>query len=246
MTAVKREFTPNKIVYGSQVEPGALIDQMISENIQHFLQENRLHHLAERLQAERIEGEKEAFFADPLRYFGDGLMGWLTYPFHKQEHKPLALAAIDQAMGSHYGRNVCESVFKVADELMLNAILDAPDSAIRAGRETARYASRPPANLHLLMASDEIILMCEDFYGELNPQKVLQRIKTVMAQGARESMVMEPGHGAGLGCYMMFEECQRLFFCADSLVRTVVVAAIDAEPSAKKRATLSKNFHLVY
>jgi hypothetical protein len=202
--------------------------------------------LAERLQIERIEGEKEVFFADPLRYFGDGLMGWLSYSFHKNEEKGAILFQIDQAMGSTYGRNVCESVFKVADELMLNAILDAPDSAIRNGRETARYASRPPSQLHMLMAADEILLICEDFYGELVPVKVLNRIKTVFELGARESIVMEPGHGAGLGCYMMWDECQRLFFCADPLVRTVVVAAIDAEPSQKKRATLSKNLHLVF
>jgi len=118
----------------------------------------------------------------------------------------LALAVFAEELGVR--RQVVAKIEAVADELLMNALYDAP--ALRYGvmpqiAERARHGLGPlgdePAILRWACDGRQFALSVRDNYGELRKEAILSNL--LRARAGRGSPQSMPGGGAGLGLYFV-------------------------------------------
>lgn|GEM_PF-5436021 len=235
-----------KVCFTNDLPPEEVVKILVEEKVDHLIQGEDCE--AHRQRIEFFERDRQTFFDHPLKPW---VTGSDTDRFGEMALKTMAdksrsLELIERILRGTYGQNLTDSGLKVLEELLMNAIHDAPQIAIQNGRETEVFASRPAVRLRYLFSKNAITFACEDFYGELIPREVFGRIHSIYKAGVRESIRMDSKTGAGLGCFIMLQECQEMVFAVQPQIKSMVVASLTVEPSLKKRTRFLKNVHLVY
>ncbi|MCB0386335.1 MAG: hypothetical protein KDD43_13160, partial [Bdellovibrionales bacterium] len=143
-----------------------------------------------------------------------------------------------------------DEIGNVADELVMNAIYNAPfldsqgvredvslDSAeVKGGRgrETILFAG---------ILEKQLVIGCRDDWGTLKVGKLLQRIKGTLERGVAENMNMDGSGGAGIGSYMVYNAGVSYYAGVDVGKRTVVCCKVPLGMSNRKRSEEPKNLH---
>ncbi len=129
------------------------------------------------------------------------------------------------------GREARRAVESVVDELVTNAVYDAPRDA----DGTARYAAvdrrtkvtlRPSEHVTVRWGGDGdvLVIAVSDPFGALEPARVRERLRACLSGG---DAIEHKAGGAGLGLYTVLSHCARLAINVDRGVRTEVIATID-------------------
>lgn len=235
-----------KVCFTNDLPPESVVKILVEDQVDHLIQGEDSS--AHRQRIEFFEKDRQAFFDQPLKLWMTGsdtdLIGEIALKSLADKSRTLQL--VETILRSTYGQNLADASLKVLEELLMNAIHDAPHIAIQKGLETQPFASRAAVRLRYLFSKSTISFACEDFYGELIPREIIDRIHSIYKSGVRESIRMDSKTGAGLGCFIMLQECQEMVFAVQPQLKTIVVASLTVEPSLKKRTRFLKNVHLVF
>lgn len=135
-------------------------------------------------------------------------------------------------------RLVKDNSLAIVDELMMNALYDAPREAL------GKSSDIRPVEFFYLCDKNYLILGCTDLFGSLNARKLLARLNTVWVQGRAQAMNYGPG-GAGLGTAMILDCCADLLAVIEIGKRTTVLATVPLGISRKKAAQHAKSLRLI-
>ena len=177
-----------------------------------------------------------------------GLSVFLTKP----EVKEIVLEKLDAFIAQHCKRqSVIADIRLAADELISNSLFNAPyvnldNSNANIERDYAKISIDPLKKPHVYAGYDQnrVIIGCTDFYGQLNINKLIERIKSCYVNNPGEMINYEAG-GAGIGSYMIFDSCMSYYVAVDPGVATTLCCAFPVNMSAKERNEVPKNVHII-
>ncbi|MGE3682779.1 MAG: hypothetical protein AB7G93_13725 [Bdellovibrionales bacterium] len=137
-------------------------------------------------------------------------------------------------------------VLLAADELFTNAIYNAPyvgDSQNPTSvPRTKEYGNNPdirPARIFLACDGTRLLIGCEDSYGSLNIDTLIERLKVCLQQGAEAAIRWTDG-GAGLGTYMILRSALAYYVGVLEGKKTVVCCTY---PLTHSRMEMVRNLH---
>jgi hypothetical protein len=135
-------------------------------------------------------------------------------------------------------RILTQPAVQIIDELLMNALYDAP-------RE-AGFSEDTAAPVHAFMVSDRnlLVLGCIDTFGSLKTQKLMVRLNKVQTEGMGPAMNLGPG-GAGLGLKIVLDQSMDFLAVCEKGRKTTVLITLPLGFSRKKMANLNRSFRLI-
>lgn len=177
-----------------------------------------------------------------------GLSIFLTEPREKED----VLAQLDTFIAKYCKRqSVISDIRLAADELISNSLFNAPyvnadNSNSNIERDYSKISIDPAKKPHVYAGYDQnrVVIGCTDFYGRLNINKLIERIKLCYVNNPGDMINYEAG-GAGIGSYMIFDSCMSYYVAVDPGVATTLCCAFPVNMSAKERNEVPKNVHII-
>ncbi len=168
------------------------------------------------------------------------------------EEKRAALrivAAHAKQMGAR--RHLIAKLESVTDELLMNALYDAP--AVRSGATPKTHLSRDadtttqptdqPALLRYACDGRYFAVSVEDNYGELEKNTILDHLSRARASRGRPRSD-EDGKGAGLGLYFILSSVTRFVANIEPHRRTEVVCLFDLRQTGREAEACTRSLHI--
>ncbi len=146
-------------------------------------------------------------------------------------------------------QSLITEITNIADELFMNAVYNAPmlhRGSVENFRITNHLNNQTKDSLLFAhIQSDRLIIGCEDNYGTLRINKIMDRLKKCFEQGVGESINWSQGGGAGIGSYMVFNSSSSYYLGVQKGVKTVVCCKVPLGMSHRRREMEPKNLHLI-
>lgn len=148
-------------------------------------------------------------------------------------------------------RQAVARIESVADELLMNALYDAP--AVRYGvrariGERARAGLGPLGNEHAKVryACDGryFALSVRDNYGELTKEAILDNLARARAERGSPRIASGEGEGAGLGLYFILSAVTRFIANIQPGVATEVVCLFDIKATGRESDACARSLHI--
>jgi hypothetical protein len=159
-----------------------------------------------------------------------------------------AIAAHAEWLGA--GREARRAVAAIVDELVTNAVYDAPrDAAGRARylhvdrRDKVRLDPWEYVTVRWGSDGDLLIVSVSDCFGALRPEHVRNGLRRCL--GADDQIEQKPG-GAGLGLYTALAYSSQLVINISAGSRTEVIAAIDLRRRAAGARRTGRSLHVFF
>lgn len=167
-------------------------------------------------------------------------------PIVTYEDKREALVAVtSQARDAGARRPLIARIESVVDELLMNAMYDAP--AVRRGDPRAdRLAPEGDATALLRWASDGryFAVSVQDDFGELHKEAILDHLVRARAERGRPRSSDEAVGGAGLGLYFIISSVTRFIANIEPGKRTEVVCLFDLKQSGRDADQCARSLHV--
>jgi hypothetical protein len=162
------------------------------------------------------------------------------------EDKREALAAVTAcAREAGARRPLIARIESVVDELLMNAMYDAP--AARSGvRPDPASETDPEAQALLRWAGDGryFAVSVQDDYGELHKEAILDHLVRARAERGRPRSGDDVGGGAGLGLYFILSSVTRFIANIEPGRRTEVVCLFDLKQSGRDAEACARSLHV--
>ena len=238
------------IIMGESIEDDELVSLLRDHPMDHVISDS----------LEMDEGELVVTSCKLLSGDIFGLEKYLSWgvKIHEQtiqtyEEKRQALLTISEhAKQVGARRQVIAKIESVTDELLMNALYDAP--AVRSGASRAdRVAKSADASIpleeaaHLRYACDGhyFAVSVQDNYGELHKEAILDHLTRARAERGRpKSMDNDTGGGAGLGLYFILSSVTRFVANIQPGKRTEVVCMFDLRQSGREAEACAQSLHI--
>ena len=161
------------------------------------------------------------------------------------------VAAHAAAVGAR--RQLVTRIESVTDELLMNALYDAP--AIRHG--SSRHA-RVVKRADTMRPAEEAALLCyasdgryfavsvRDDYGELHKDAILEHVSRARAERGRPLLSQSETGGAGLGIYFILSAATRFVANIQPGERTEVICLFDLRQDGRMARTCAQSLHIFY
>ncbi len=157
------------------------------------------------------------------------------------------VASYATALGCN--ERVVELVETVADELVTNAIYNAPRTAAgepkyarRSRREPVELADGEVGTLEFACDGDYIAIAQIDPFGALTQETVVSYLNRCLVKGPEQ--LSEASGGAGIGLYRVFQSLSKFVINVDPGHKTEVICLIDLRLSMKRFRQQAKSFHI--
>jgi hypothetical protein len=140
-------------------------------------------------------------------------------------------------------RPVAARIEAVADELIMNALYDAP--AVRHGvprREAQALDPDVKALLSYGCDGRTLGVSVRDHYGELSKEAILDHVARAQRDQGRPTQA--PGGGAGLGLYMVLSAVTRFVVNVDPGRLTEVIGLFDVRARGRDQPSCARSIHL--
>ncbi len=158
-----------------------------------------------------------------------------------------AVAAYALALGCN--ERVVELVETVADELVTNAIYNAPRTedgepkyARLSRREPVELADDEVGTLEFACDGDYIAVAQIDPFGSLTQETVVSYLNRCLVKGPEQ--LSEASGGAGIGLYRVFQSLSKFVINVEPGRRTEVICLIDLRLTMKRFRQQAKSFHI--
>ncbi len=142
-----------------------------------------------------------------------------------------------------------EMIETIADELVTNAIYNAPRDADGnpkyaklSRRETVVLEDNETGVLEFACDGDYIALAQIDPFGSLTQDTVVTYLNRCLVKGPEQ--FSEASGGAGIGLYRVFQSLSKFIINIDAGKKTEVIALIDLRLSMKRFRQAAKSFHI--
>ncbi len=157
------------------------------------------------------------------------------------------VAAYALALGCN--ERVVELVETVADELVTNAIYNAPRTqggepkyARLSRREPVELADDEVGTLEFACDGDYIAVAQIDPFGSLTQETVVSYLNRCLVKGPEQ--LSEASGGAGIGLYRVFQSLSKFVINVEPGRRTEVICLIDLRLTMKRFRQQAKSFHI--
>ncbi len=134
-----------------------------------------------------------------------------------------------------------QSTLSICDELLMNALYDAPRIATE--KASTRSDSRS-AQLLWGFNAQRLAFAVIDQYGTLNVDHLISRLHRVYSTGTAQAMNMGPG-GAGIGMRMVMDQCSALYLAVHQNHQTIVGGLLNAGKGRLTAASEQKSLHIL-
>jgi len=161
------------------------------------------------------------------------------------EDKREALAAVTaQAREAGARRPLIARIESVVDELLMNAMYDAP-AAARGDKHGDRLEPQGEAKALLRWASDGryFAVSVQDDFGELHKETILDHLVRARAERGRPRSSDEVG-GAGLGLYFILSSVTRFIANIEPGKKTEVVCLFDLKQTGRDADLCARSLHV--
>lgn len=210
--------------------------------------------------AARLAVEPERVFANP--------MSSLIHPFQSGPDMEKSIAGLKVEFGSTVEmwsirqkidlyldgvglpRFLRPEVHLIADELMTNAIFNAPypfreeepnQNVVRL-RPSNRLPGSAKAVIFMARNGDELLIGCEDPFASLSPVRVLSRLAKCHEGGIFNSIRWNT-RGAGIGCFMILERSRSLLLAVDQRSKTIIACKVSLLRGKRGGPSHQKTIH---
>ena len=146
-------------------------------------------------------------------------------------------------------RRIISAVCAVADELLMNAIYNAPifPNGVRPYARRSRTMPvdlQPDETCFFSFASDgtQLVISVRDRFGSLTPEKIRGYLARCFAMG--EDQIEQKQGGAGMGFYFIMENLNKLIVNISPNRATEFIGIIDISGSYRDYAERYKSFHI--
>lgn len=157
------------------------------------------------------------------------------------------VASYANALGCN--ERVVELVETVADELVTNAIYNAPRTedgepkyARRSRREPVELTDDEVGHLEFACDGDYIAVAQIDPFGSLTQETVVSYLNRCLVKGPEQ--LSEASGGAGIGLYRVFQSLSKFVINVEPGRRTEVICLIDLRLTMKRFRQQAKSFHI--
>jgi len=242
---LKTKDPKTSILVSQDFEPAQVVEALARNKFYSFVQKRESHFMKDLAATAQM-------LIDPKLYFlqgGRNSLGHIDrefeFKFHCESQKPELKKAIEDFVLQIGSDNVNEAVEAVLEELFMNAMFDAPKEAANQGQGECRYKSGHYSIIRIFQNETRLAVVCEDPFGSLNITKLIDRMDEVYRKGAGTTIRLDNAGGAGLGCVMMFEQCESLYLGVMPGEKTLVTCLIPLGVSNRKRTQMKKSLHLI-
>jgi hypothetical protein len=157
------------------------------------------------------------------------------------------VATYAQTLGCN--ERVVELVETVADELITNAIYNAPRTKEgepkyqrRSRREPVELADNEVGHLEFACDGDYIAISQIDPFGALTQDTVVSYLNRCLVKGPEQ--ISDASGGAGIGLYRVFQSLSKFIINVDPGKRTEVICLLDLRLTMKRFRQSPKSFHI--
>ena len=167
------------------------------------------------------------------------------------DEKRLALLEVAnhaKAVGAR--RQVIAKIESVADELLMNALYDAP--AVRKGVSRKNRIHKPENNrpcdeaalLRYACDGRYFAISVQDNYGELHKETILDHLSRARAERGRPREPEAGNGGAGLGLYFILSSVTRFIANVEPGHRTEVICLFDMRQRGRDADNCARSLHI--
>jgi hypothetical protein len=191
--------------------------------------------------------KKDIFGLEKYLAWGAAIVDREVRSYEEKRDVLLELAAFAEGIGVR--RQVVARIEAVADELLMNALYDAP--ALRYGVEP-RIAERARAGLGPLgdeavflrwgCDGQKLALSVRDNYGELRKDAILEHL--ARARAGRGAPQAKPGGGAGLGLHFVVSSVTELVANIAPGRTTEMIALFDVKATGRDSPGYARSLHI--
>ncbi len=227
------------IVVEDSLEPKDIVTQVYSKQIKHLVQKNEKQFLGDLKRAGiLVEKPNQYFQADHLMVEAQGVVTKRICFNGRQKKNVLLAEAYAFVEQTNCGPTI-EAGIAAIEELYMNAVVDAPKEAERFGYLTPDDT----CEFFLALNQETLQISCSDPFGSLDLKRLFTRLYDVYQKGAAEAIDLQGPGGAGIGCYLLFEQCRTLIFGVKRGVQTKVTCLIPRAASRRKFDNFKKSLH---
>lgn len=248
--AARRDASVREIlqIVGAEGWVVILGDSISDDEVVSLLRHRRLNHVIHDV-GEADEGEIVVTSAKLLSGDIFGLEKYLSWGVSVQE-LPVAdydqkRDAIEQLVESARGvgarRPVCAKIENVADELLMNAIYDAPTVDGSGARGPTAGGGTTPALLRYACDGRYFAVSVRDEYGALRKEAILDNLLRARDERGRPRA---SGDGAGLGLYFVLSSVTRFIANVQPGERTEVICLFDLRVSPRDAGSCAQSLHI--
>lgn len=173
--------------------------------------------------------------------------------FSKASEKYQMLARLDQYLRKYIrAGSLIDEIKSVADELFTNAVYNAPYSNnetddLNGIDRTDSSMEMPNGHQGVIFAgtlNQQIVVGCQDPFGSLKIEKLLNRILKCYQDGVASTMRIDGSGGAGIGSFMVYNTAASYYVGVQPGHSTTVCCSLPINMSGKKRGQIPKNIHI--
>ncbi|HTJ41985.1 MAG TPA: hypothetical protein VL463_07795 [Kofleriaceae bacterium] len=157
------------------------------------------------------------------------------------------VASYSQSLGCN--ERVVELVETIADELVTNAIYNAPRTQDgepkyqkRSRRDPVVLEDAEAGELQFACDGDYIAVALIDPFGSLTQETVVTYLNRCLVKGPEQ--FSDASGGAGIGLYRVFQSLSKFVINIDPGKKTEVISLIDLRLSMKRFRQAAKSFHI--
>ncbi len=262
-------FSHCEIGIGNKLSPERLLFLAVEYKFKHLLQHSAIDHDKQLHISKSMLENPEDFFKFPLctifnsenkNSSSEKALKALNIKFKNSAEKNSALDSLVECLSSlSKDQSLILDAKLVADELMCNALYNAPPPKIKKTLKVAKSGTKTKtkikkdekervikqAKIFVGATESEIIIGCEDTYGTLDVIKLLGRVRDCFKRTDGAGIANLGNKGAGLGTYIVFSVCNSMYFAVDKDLRTIVCCSIPRLHKMRNKVALSKTLHLI-
>lgn len=169
---------------------------------------------------------------------------------YERKHDAL-LTIAQQAKLVGARRVVAQKIRSVADELLMNAIYDAPalaDDPTRTPYARERFATPVSGHAFVRYACDGryFAVAVQDDFGRLQKEVILDHLQRARAERGRPQRDGRPGAGAGLGLYFILSSATRFIANIAPGKRTEVICLFDLKQRPRDIESCARSLHIFH
>ena len=183
------------------------------------------------------------------KYLIPGTMVHRTKIRGSQDRDPHNNAVMQYAEDRHLGQYTAKMVFGITEELLMNAIYDAPIAAgieeYSAMARTETFHLKPHEQGELTYACDDslFIIAVSDPFGALNKGILLSYIKKVLRRNDSTGLIDTKKGGAGLGFFKILYSSNALICNVQPGEKTEIRAILDIREHLRDFAIMPRSIH---
>lgn len=245
MAAPALKFTQHQILVTENMGPADVISHALSQGAFHLVQKDGISFEKEKALAELMISNPKSFFNDPMRSIVQELLlkeNHFTFRCPSTTNKRSVIQYLEDFLHQHpKTKNVHDEVLLAADEIFTNA---SKNSGSFYDSAAAHNAIAGDIDFQAYVDQERVIIVCSDTYGRLVIPQLLDKIHFCFQRGVAGA-IQQGDAGAGIGSFLIFNNCSSYYIGVEPGKRTVVGVGFQYSPRSPDKESLSKHLNFV-